>query len=239
MLISHKYKFIFVHIYKTAGTSVTNVFLPHARLIDRLVYDHPVVKPIVRKIVTLMNWHDDGLKQFTGFHKHAKAYEFRDKLGRKTYASYFKFTFVRNPFDFLVSLYFYNLQNEEHPQHDAISKMSFAEYLAKLIASKPPRQTDFVTDPESGEVIVDYIGRFETIEKDVRNIQNAVGINQKRGIPHHNPSTKRTRKTYTEYYDKKTRKLVETYFGDDLANFGYSFNGYEENMPIIKRSDQA
>ena len=45
-------------------------------------------------------------KQFTGFHKHAKAIDIKKKIG-KQYSNFFKFCFVRNPYDHLVSLYFY------------------------------------------------------------------------------------------------------------------------------------
>ena len=96
MSISHKHKFVFVHIYKTAGTSVMDVFLPYFRLVDRMAYQYKFCSIMYYIIVNLIGWHDDGMKQFTGFHKHAKVYEIEKGLGRSRFESYYKFVFVRN-----------------------------------------------------------------------------------------------------------------------------------------------
>jgi len=236
MLISHKHKFIFIHIYKTAGTSVTDVFLPYSRLIDRLVNEYKYSKKIALYIVRKMGWYDDGMKQFTGFHKHAKAWEFKEKLGRERFGSYFKFTFVRNPFDLLVSLYFYISQDRAHPNHRAVASMSFPEFVKWHIAQSPPHQLNFVIDPTNGERLVDYIGRFETLEKDMGIIEAKLSIQSAHHLPHQNPSSKRKSKNFREYYDDESRCLVQEYFRHDLSSFGYDFEGFEDTMPIMQNN---
>jgi len=234
MLISHKERFIFVHIYKTAGTSVRDVFLPYSRLIDRMAYDFKCTRKLFAMIVSIMNWHDDGMKQFTGFHKHAKAYEIKEKLGGTIFDSYYTFAFVRNPFDLLVSLFFYIRQARGHVHHSMVRGMNFNEFLRWYIADPPTLQKDFVTEPCSGQRLVDYIGRFETLQKDVINIQEELGLDIVRSIKHKNPSTLRTRKNHREYYDQDTRSLVEGNFGADLDLFGYDFHGFSKRMPILE-----
>ena len=92
MIISHKKKFIFVHIYKTAGSSVR-------RRLERFDAAY-----------NLFHW---GKSKFTpnpvliaplGL-KHSDAKTIRKAVGAETYDSYFSFCFVRNPWDWQVSLY--------------------------------------------------------------------------------------------------------------------------------------
>lgn len=74
MLISNSKKFIFIHIFKTAGTSVREQFISDTRLVDKLAYKYKISIKIYRKIIKLMHWQNDDMKQFTGYHKHEKAY---------------------------------------------------------------------------------------------------------------------------------------------------------------------
>jgi hypothetical protein len=211
-----------------------DMFLPYSRLIDRMAYGYKVSRKLFGMIVHRMGWHDDGMKQVTGFHIHAKAYEIKAKLGSSIFDSYYKFAFVRNPFDFLVSLYFYISQDENHRHHTVVINMSFLEFLRWHIGNKPPRQLDFVTEPHNGKRLVDYIGRFETLGKDLATIQERLGLKIRSNIKHKNPSLKRKSKDYKGYYDKEGRNLVENYFRTDLDLLGYDFDGFSENMPIMQ-----
>ena len=211
-----------------------DVFLPYSRFIDRVAYGNRLSRKLLGLIVHQMGWHDDGMKHFTGFHMHAKAYEIKRKLGSSIFDSYYKFTFVRNPFDFLVSLYFYILQDKNHRDHRSVINMSFLEFLKWQIANKPPRQLDFVREPHSAEILVDYIGRFETLEKDLSTIQKELGLEIRSDIKHKNPSLKRKSKDYKGYYNEEGRDLVEKYFQADIDYFGYDFGGFSKNIPMMK-----
>lgn len=235
MLLSHKYKFIFIHIYKTAGTSIMSEFVPYSRLVDRLAYDFWISRKVYGFILKQMGWQDDGMKQFTGFHKHATAYEIKEKMDGNTFDSYYKFAFVRNPFDFLVSLYFYILQAKEHIMHKDVSIMNYSEFLKWYLSQNPPHQIDFLMNPNRDKILVDYIGRFETFENDVNIVKKHLNLSISSTIKHMNPSIKRKSQNYKDYYDNKSRDLVLSYFQSDFENLGYDFNGFQETIPLMQQ----
>ena len=114
MILSHKKKFIFIHIYKVAGLSIRQVLYKYD---DQVFKDFPVL---------------DNIKFFIGRHSqlfthlsstHIKASELKSKLDKNVFNNYFKFSFVRNPWDWQVSLYHFMLQYPRHKQHLIVKKM--------------------------------------------------------------------------------------------------------------------
>lgn len=83
MIISHSKKFIFIHIFKTGGTSVTNVFLPYARFIEKISTYWPYSRYLIIRINNKFNLSIKGNKWINGLHKHSKASVVKDYLGRK------------------------------------------------------------------------------------------------------------------------------------------------------------
>ncbi len=237
MLISHRKKFVFVHIYKTAGTSITNIFLPYARLRDRLVFDFWFSQKVISVIIRIMKWHDHGQKQFTGVHKHAPAIDILRFLGEKKYNSYFSFIFVRNPYDLMVSLYFYIIQSKVHVDHKTVSEMTFPEFAKWHISKKPRLQLDFASNPETGAIIVNHIGRFETMNSDIEFVSSKLQLRKNRSLEHKNPSINRKSKDYRDYYDENTKKLIFSYFRKDIEGLGYHFDGsYSNHIPALENN---
>lgn len=230
MLISHKDKFVFIHIQKTAGMSVMDALLPRARMLDRLVYEFGASRRVVGAINARLGWSDEGNRRFTGYHKHATALEVRTGFGERRFDSYYTFAFVRNPFDWLVSLFYYIRQSKAHRMHDLAANVPFAEFLDLHVARRPATLLDFVTD-DAGQIIVDFVGRFERLPENLATICKVLGLAETR-LPHKNPSVQRRDPDYRSYYDDASRSLVESYFADDLSTFGYSFAEPAANWPL-------
>lgn len=222
MLISHKKQFIFIHIFKTAGTSLTNSLVSHSRFIDRLAYEFTISTKIYGQISNLFGWQDDGHRQFTGFHKHELAHNIKLKMGND-YDNYFTFCFVRNPYDLLVSLYFYIKQNKSHKYHKLANDLDFNEFVDFYIKQNPPLQSDYIYDPQSSEKLVNFIGFFENLNNDFSYILSKLDINISSGIKHKNISLKRKSKGYKNYYNDESKRKVLNYFAKDLTNFNYEF----------------
>jgi len=145
------------------------------------------------------------------------ARELRDLIDPALFEDSFKFAFVRNPWDWQVSLYHYMQQSPRHPQHHLVAGKTFDEYLQWRIASDRQLQKAFVTD-ESGKLMVDFVGRFETLTDDCARIFERIGISTR--LPHRNRSR---HGDYRRYYSSETRALVAEHFRDDIEMFDYSF----------------
>jgi Sulfotransferase family len=81
-------------------------------------------------------------------------------------------------------------------------------------------QLDWFVDPH-GNLLADFIGRFERLEEDWTFVAQKLGITEK--LPHRraNPRARH----YTEYYTPRTRNVIATRFKVDIDQFGYEFAG--------------
>ena len=213
-MISHKYKCIFVEVPKTGSTSIRAIlgkaYIPHLNLVE---------------IKTLM---ENSWTQFGGRTNRIRAAlyqllprERKIDIGRRQFESYFKFGFVRNPWDRVVSLY---ERTEPIQMKDKMSFDEFVEWIqfssATCIHSSPHRyQLDWFLDG-SGNMLADFIGRFECLERDWAVVADKLGITEKT-LPHarENPRAR----PYTEYYTARTRDLIAQKFEIDIEHFGYDY----------------
>ena len=208
MLISHRYNFIFIHVYKVAGTSMESVLKK---------YTLPSYESGTTK-----DWQKAGrLAWDKKYRRHIKAKEVLSDLGEKTFERFFKFAFVRNPWDWQVSLYEYMLQNKGHPQHDLIKNMAnFEEYIEWRVSKEMVVQKRFISD-NRGNIIVDFVGRYENLQADFQKICAKLGIASE-ALPHLNRSDRRD---YRQYYNERTKNLILEYAREDIEMFCYDFDG--------------
>jgi hypothetical protein len=144
----------------------------------------------------------------------------RIDTGQKQFESYFKFGFVRNPWDRVVSLY---ERKEKGQLRDQMTFEQFVEWIqyssATCIHSSPQRyQLDWFVDP-NGKVLADFIGKFERLDEDWDFVAKKLRISET--LPHRraNPRDRH----YTEYYTPQTRELIANKFKIDIEHFGYEF----------------
>ena len=220
MLISYSNQFIFFHITKAAGTSIKEALKPYAQEPEKFKIKRPQ-RMLGDRVNPLYEMWQSSLW-------HAKARDVKKELSEKMYDRFYKFAFVRNPWDWQVSYYHFILKEETHIRHEFVKSMtSFEEYLQWVINTQNPfpkgatkLQKELITDSQ-GRLIIDFVGRYETLAKDFNYVCRRLNIQA--SLPYLNKSKHRD---YREYYNAKTRKLVEEYFQEDIALFGYSFDGY-------------
>lgn len=216
MLLSHRYQFLFVHIAKTGGSSVRTA-------LQRYRWRDPYYLPqwIASKMSSLAG-HELGIK----LPRHCKIITGQEMLPREFFDALFKFTFVRNPWDLQVSSY-HHIRRER--PHLMLPDESFEQFLRrKLDADRPWQyhidtsitlQSDYLVDLH-GKVLVDYIGRYETLQDDFNSCCDRIGL-PRQTLPHRRKAEDRQR--YREYYDDSTRALVAEHFARDIELLGYEF----------------
>lgn len=216
MVISHQKKFIFIHIYKTGGTSITDALFPYARLVEKVSGYYPS-RHVVRAINYIFKLQDNGNSWINGVHKHATAEEIRHYLGSDLFEQYFKFSFVRNPYDLQVSLYNYVKQSRSHRDRFVANEKGFKGFLEENIKSNPLCQIDFITDSD-GFLLVDYVGKLETFDASMTKVTQAIGI----PYTHSRHLNRSKRDTNTmRYYDSESVAIVNSYFRRDFDFFDY------------------
>jgi len=206
-MISHKYKCIFVHIPKCGGTSIEDIIWPDARSVEDL---------------WMGNVSKYRNKYQTGGMQHLFATHILQETGDEIFSKYFKFSFVRNPWDKAVSQFHYMAQRPDLQEYIGMSPDdSFKKYL-ELIQKKVHVQWDhqhrFILD-DNGTLMVDFLGRFENFRADVRRLLGKLGIKAET-LPHR---MKTSHKAFHEYYDAESIQMVGDIYKKDITLFRYSF----------------
>ena len=194
MLISDKHQFMFFHLYKTGGTSVTSMI---KRFCNRSLEKH-------------LNW--------VRFSK-------VDRLNLRE--NYFTFGFVRNPWDWQVSLYFYMLRDKGHFQHKMIKQMKdFDEYIRWRVEKEVRFQYCFFSEDGTIDtpIKVDFIGKLENFNQDMEIIKSKIKEKSNFEISYNVQHLNKTNhKNYREYYTEETKELVRKAFSKDIEYFNYEF----------------
>ena len=207
MLISEKRKFIFIHVYKNAGRSIRTALEPFAQ--DKWQY---LLNKQLKKINISTRFDSQP------FDVHIKANEMMEIMGRESFKDYFSFAIVRNPWDWQVSLYTFMLKEPSHYQHELVKKLgSFDEYIRWRCDKEVRFQKDFIYSKE-GELLIDFVGRYENLEAEFEKICAHIGV--KTSLPKLNVSKV---KPYVQFYTDDTIELVGQTFKSDIELFGYEF----------------
>jgi len=181
MFVHRSYKFIFIHNPKVAGTSIRNSF-------------NPMGYKVLNK----------GNKLPIDWWPHSSASQVKKRVGDEIWNEYFKFAFVRNPYDRCISFYFYHqsptyarVQGHTHSTIKA-AKKPFKEWLGDQLYNKE----NMVAIPQSAYINLplDFIGRYENIENDYQYFIEKIGGEKQ--LPHYNKSENDRDFSYE-------RKLVE------------------------------
>jgi hypothetical protein len=216
VIISKNKKFIFVHIWKTAGTSITKELIRYGDTRQRIVDDFYITRKFVGLINRLFSIYELGNGWLTGVHKHATSKEIMDFVGVDCWNDYYSFAYVRNPYDWLVSWYFYIRQAKgHHPESKEVDEVTFDEFVYRKIKEECLTQWDFVS--WNGKQAVNYIGKFESLQLDFNKITKDLGLVE----TYIGTSNSSSRNDFLSYYNEELLAAVEQYFEKDFIEFDY------------------
>ncbi|HHS96246.1 MAG TPA: hypothetical protein ENJ45_06610 [Phaeodactylibacter sp.] len=221
-MISKKYRSIFIHIHKTAGSSIEkklglfDVLAPgvqdHRKIreIERLPYrSYHVEKALVRLARAKFSASLHHLYQL-----------YKPELSRREYLDFYKFTFVRNSWGRMYSWYADVMSNKGHQKNYRLpANCSFKNFLERAYIHKGFSQLDFITD-SNGDIPLDFIGRFENLHKDFAKVCAAIGL-EDTALPRLLVSGKKHH--YSHYYDEACKDLVYGFYRKEIKYFGFEF----------------
>jgi len=235
MIVSHRHRFIFAAVPKTGTHAVRQALREH--LGDE---DAEQVGLLVKK---RFPWKDLAVIQ----HGHLSLQQVRPYLGEDAFTGYFKFAFVRNPWDRLVSAFFY-LKNKEmrSNQHWAKKNLSefddFGEFVTRWVTRKNIWSYVFFRPQyqficlEGTQPAVDFIGFYENLHSDFAAVCER--INSSATLKEKNRNPLRV-EDFREYYTDETRDIVAEVYAEDIKMFGYSFDNSSMPDQIAARDGMA
>lgn len=249
MIISKSKKFIYIHIYKTGGSTITDLLAPY---VDEELKGKDNKK---EGFGWQSSWHLQG-------QQHAKITDVLstfDTLNIDT-SNYFVFTFVRNPYSWILSVWsnFYSSSSANLPQGNVIQQLknlyrkkfrasvagavrfhelfpdgsfkSFILFLEQIAQEKSRKgkqywgacdQYSFIENKRN--IRFNLVGKFENFEEDVRQVLQELDIQPPHKLPHRTyQNVGANRKKYLEYYDEQSLKIVNKLFHRDFEAFNYS-----------------
>ena len=242
MIISHKYKFIFLKPAKTASTSVEIALAKHCG-------DEDVVTPL-REFLSVYDGeayvhHARNYKE-KGYYHHINPDKIEKMVGPDMWNTYFKFTIVRNPWDLQISWLWWKIKKVKHKKgslshyiHLIRQNMTEFQYyvdyfnrIRRKITKKdyiwlhgrdiPILDNTRYYFDRNGNPICDFYIRYENLQEDCRQVCEKLGIPYEK-LPLTKDKVRDREKYYSQYYDEETKRIIEKYFKKEIEYFGYKF----------------
>lgn len=230
MILSHQYKFIFIKTHKTAGTSIEIALSKYCDPQD-------VITPITsndelsRKELgyrgrqnfraSLKDYkREDYAALLRGrakrrFYNHMSAEEIKAIVDGEIWDRYYKFCFERNPWDKVVSHYYWAIKNKENPQT-----------IKQFIDSGAPwrsKERGLGLYSIDGKVVVDKVFRYEHLSDDLKSAFQEIGIDGAPELPNAKSGHRKDKRSYREILDDEDREKVAKIFKDEIELMGYEF----------------
>tara|TARA_Y100000361_G_scaffold126733_1_gene120856 strand:+ start:20103 stop:20756 length:654 start_codon:yes stop_codon:yes gene_type:complete len=203
-MLSENPKFIFIHIPKTAGTSIES----YLRLLQ---------KGDCKKHMTIKDYENSLGDSMSEYFKFTVIRNPWDRM-----VSYWKYRQGKHwaPIDgtinnfnvwlkFITALDLNNLDGSTSTSNISDFRMGIDSQYNSLISS-------------IGKMDVQLIN-FDNLQADFNQICDQIGISRYE-LPHIN---KTNRKHYSTYYDEETKDIISQKYSDDIKHFGFTFQNVE------------
>jgi len=223
MIVSHKYRFIFLRTEKTGGTSLEAALRPLLGA-DDMVSD--MTRPGWARYSPV---HHGALKRslpdLFGLHPHASAAQVRRVIGRDLFDRYTKVAVERNPWDRQVSLY-------HHRCWKTGRRADFDADMRSILYRNTEycRLNNWSAYAIGGRVVADRVLRYERLADEVAKLVADLGISGEVELPRKRAYAP-DRPPYASHYSDATRDLVARWYAREIAAFGYRLEAEPGQTP--------
>jgi chondroitin 4-sulfotransferase 11 len=232
-IISDEARFVYFVVPKVACSSIKTALLS--------LFDLEAAGPVDEDDAPDLDVH----RLFAGSGYQINKNQLARRMDRGEFREHFKFAFVRNPWDRLVSCYSDKVMDPRragespfrHVPRERGSRlyrgMPFAEFV-ETVCEIPDEESNMhfvsqhriVCGPgEDRSILADFVGRFENLSADFAEVAGRIGGGKRLELPHRMRSASRESRPYTEFYDDRLKDLVHERYREDVEIFGYSFAG--------------
>ena len=230
MIISHKYKYIFIKTTKTAGTSVEislsrfcgkdDVITPLRVKDERLRKQHGVKPQNFTRPLKVTEYSKGDwwrlLSQRTQptrpqFWNHITAAQIKARIPSAIWNSYYKFCFVRNPWDRAISRYFWNIE-----------KTGSQESLDESLRNNDPN-SNFDIYAIDGQIAMDFVGKYEALVTDLSKVCQELNIPFDGWLPTTKGNSRKSQRHYSELLNPEQVDYIDQRCSQEIKTFGYQF----------------
>lgn len=228
MIISHKHKFIFVKTKKTASTSVEIA-------LSKICGGNDIITPIDKKDeearkkfarISAQNYYlplsQYGKNNFLRsirkarplkFYNHISCEEIRDSISQEVWDEYYKFTLDRNPYDKIVSLYFWRGGDKK-----------FGSIYNFLLKGGLNGFNSYDLYTINGILAVDKIYQYEHLDEMFEDLTERLGLEEPLKLPDYKAkSAYRKKRSYRDILDKRSKRLIRRIFAREFELLDYSW----------------
>jgi len=224
MLVSHRYRFIYVKTKKSAGSSVELAFEPAARPAG---WVSPAGGPAfpTEEIVSeagIVGARGPEAKAGARYWDHMPAAQIKRAVGPVIWQRYFKFCTIRNPWDKTVSFFHYVRPELRHAPRESV----VANFRRWVHGPGRRRGLDRGIYWINDRPVMDAYVRYHRLCEDVATVAARLGVADAR-LPEVHTGFRKADLGYRDYYDENARRVVADVYGDEIEYFGWRFDSSE------------
>jgi hypothetical protein len=227
MIVSHRYKFIFLKTRKTGGTSIeialskfcgpqdviTPISPTDERLRTELGYRGRQNNHVSIRRYTLPDYARlvvPGTRR--AFRRHTPATRARRDVGEACWKKYFKFSVERDPWDKAVSLYYWRARGSK-------PRISFAQFIDTVDES---HLSNFEIYGVGDSIVADHVIRYENLHAELAHVAARLNLPEPLELPRAKSGYREDSGRYWDLFSPDAVARVAHVCRREIKAFGYA-----------------
>ena len=224
MILNHQHRFLFIHVPKAAGTTITRALSPLTTFRDLEIGGTKYGEAIQERFAARFD-----------LRKHSTGKVLRNRCPGHIWRRFFVFAFVRDPYARAYSVYRFLQRWKDGPHHEAVAAQGFTEFLAsedvqqgRIEIARP--QVHWLHDGGKPLGGVDFVGRVENFAEDFGFVLSVINRTPTAWTAEHQHNVSTRAGEWQRHVTAEAQALIETLYAEDFAAWDY---------PLLDRAADA